>query len=106
MDTRICKTSEISEGELYRFEVGDRAFLVTRFGENYVVTQASCSHEEADLTLGILSRKSVTCPLHQAKFDLESGEVLIGPDGEAPDTISSLRVYSTLIRDNNLYADI
>jgi nitrite reductase/ring-hydroxylating ferredoxin subunit len=104
--TRICKASEISEGELYRFETGEMAFLVTRFGEHYMVTQASCTHEEADLTLGILSGKSVTCPLHRAKFDLESGTVLTGPDGEDPETIRPLKVYPTRIEDGILYADL
>lgn len=106
MLTKICNASEISEGELYRFDVGSNSFLVTRLGEKYVVTQASCSHEEADLTLGILMGKAVTCPLHQAKFDLETGSVLFGPEGEDPDSIKPLTVYPTKVEEGVLYADV
>lgn len=79
---------------------------MTRLGEKYVVTQASCSHEEADLTLGILIGKAVTCPLHQAKFDLETGSVLSGPDGEEPGSIKPLSIYQTSVENGDLYADI
>ena len=79
---------------------------MTRLGEKYVVTQASCSHEEADLTLGILMGKAVTCPLHQAKFDLETGSVLSGPDGEEPNSIKPLAVYQTSVENGDLYAEI
>lgn len=103
---KICKASEIAEGELYRFEVGELALLVTKVGDRHIITQASCSHEEADLTLGILSSKSITCPLHQARFDLESGTVLAGPDGEDPETIRPLKTYQPMVENDILYVDI
>ena len=106
MYRNICRASEITEGELYRFEVGELALLVTKLGDRYIMTQATCTHEEADLTLGILSDRSVTCPLHRAKFDLESGGVLTGPDGEDPETIRPLRIYPTRVENDILYADI
>jgi nitrite reductase/ring-hydroxylating ferredoxin subunit len=106
MLTLICKVRDIADGELYRFEAGENAFLVTRFGNEFVVTQASCTHEEADLTLGILAGRTVTCPLHQARFDLESGEVISGPDSEEPSSIKPLKVYPTKVEDGELYADI
>jgi nitrite reductase/ring-hydroxylating ferredoxin subunit len=102
---RICKISEVQEGELYRYEVGEKTLLVARSGGKFVVTAAVCTHEEADLTLGIFSGKTITCPLHQAKFNLDSGEVLSGPNGDSPDSIPALRVYTTMIENGDLLAD-
>ncbi|HVB11564.1 MAG TPA: Rieske 2Fe-2S domain-containing protein [Nitrososphaerales archaeon] len=104
--TRICKTSEIQNGELYRFDINEMPLLVARNSEKFVVTRAICTHEEADLTLGIFSGETVTCPLHQAKFNVLTGTVLSGPNGDAPDTIPSLRVYNTKVENGELFADL
>ena len=39
----------------------------------------SCPHKQGPLSQGIVHGTSVTCPLHNWKIDLASGEVL-GPD--------------------------
>jgi 3-phenylpropionate/trans-cinnamate dioxygenase ferredoxin subunit len=104
--TKICRTSEIQECELYRFEVGEKTLLVARIDRKFVVTPAVCTHEEADLTLGIFFGKTITCPLHQAKFDLETGTVLSGPDGSPPTSIPALKVYDTKVENGELLADI
>lgn len=106
MYSRICKESEISEGELYRFDVDERPLLVTKIAGKFRVTRAICTHEEADLSLGILLGTLITCPLHQAKFDLETGQVISGPDGDSPDSISKLRVFSVKVENGDLLVDL
>lgn len=106
MFTRICKTSEIQNGELYRFDVGGKPLLVTRVSETFFVTDSICTHEESDLSLGIFQGMVLTCPLHQAKFNIDSGKVVSGPDGDSPDSIRSLGVYQTRIEGEDLMADI
>jgi nitrite reductase/ring-hydroxylating ferredoxin subunit len=106
MFTRICKISEIQDAELYRYEVGEKTLLVARSEGRFVVTGAVCTHAEADLTLGIFTGKTITCPLHQAKFSLDSGAVLSGPDGHSPDSIPALKVYSTKVENGDLFADL
>lgn len=103
---RICNISEIQDGELYRFEVGERTLLVTRISGRVLVTAAICTHEEADLTLGIFQGKTITCPLHQARFDLESGNVLRGPDGSSAGSIKPLKVFDTKIENGEVFANI
>jgi 3-phenylpropionate/trans-cinnamate dioxygenase ferredoxin component len=106
MFTRICKTSDIQDGELYRFDIGEKTLLVARFQEEFAVTASICTHEESDLTLGIFSGHTVTCPLHQAKFDLQDGNVLSGPNGDSPDSIPPLKVYATRVENGELLADL
>ncbi|MHB8567431.1 MAG: Rieske (2Fe-2S) protein [Nitrososphaerales archaeon] len=107
MYSRVCKVNEISvEGEMYRFDVNDRPLLVTRLGDEYYATDSICTHEEADLSLGILSQDVVTCPLHQARFELKTGKVLSGPDGSDPDSLPALRIYQTKVENGELLIEI
>ena len=103
----VCKVSELtSEGELYRFDLEDKSLLVVKFGDAYFVSDTICTHEEADLSLGMFSDGIVTCPLHRARFRIEDGAVVSGPDGGPSSEISRLRVYQTKIEDGELLADI
>jgi nitrite reductase/ring-hydroxylating ferredoxin subunit len=102
----VCKTSEIQEGELYRFDIGDKALLVTKISDMFYVTDSTCTHQEADLSLGLFFDGVVTCPLHGAKFDVKSGDVLRGPDDGPPESIPKLRVYETKIMNDELLADL
>jgi nitrite reductase/ring-hydroxylating ferredoxin subunit len=102
----VCGTSEIHEGELYEFDIQDKSLLVVRISDEFFVTDSTCTHAEADLSLGLIDDHVITCPLHRAKFAVRTGEVLSGPDGAAPASIKTLRVYSTKIENGMLLADI
>lgn len=102
----ICKIDELQEGELYRFDVHDKPLLVVKFEGNFFVTNSICTHEEADLSLGMFGDGIVTCPLHRAKFKIQSGEVVSGPDGTSPESIQKLTVYAIKAENGQLYADI
>ncbi|HXQ92872.1 MAG TPA: Rieske 2Fe-2S domain-containing protein [Nitrososphaerales archaeon] len=106
MFTRICKVSEIRDDELYRFDVKDKALLVVQFQGSYFVTDSTCTHEEADLSLGMFSDGVVTCPLHRARFKVESGDVVSGPDGGSDTEIPKLKAYTTRVEDGELWADL
>lgn len=106
MFTAICKIADLNDGELCRFDIQDKALLVVKLGQSIFVSDSICTHEEADLSLGMFSDGIVTCPLHRAKFKIRSGEVVSGPDGGPPSEIARLRVYSTKIDKGELFADI
>jgi len=91
---------------MYRFEVEGRPILVVKLGAQYYAADSTCTHQEADLSLGILIDGIITCPLHQAKFNVSDGSVIGGPDGSAPESIPKLRVYSTLIQGDELFIEL
>ena len=104
MQERICSLSEIAEeGTIYRFELGGLRILVVKLSGVYHVADSTCTHEEADLSLGILSDEILMCPLHQARFDIRDGKVLNGPNGDRPSTIPPLRTYSTKVENGELF---
>lgn len=102
---KICQLSKIGDEPL-RVDLDDKSLMVTRIGEEIFVTNTYCTHEKADLSLGIFSGTIVTCPLHQAKFDLRDGTVLEGPNGTEPDTIPKLRTFAVKVENDEVWADL
>jgi nitrite reductase (NADH) small subunit len=75
----IAPLSAIPRGEGRTFEVaGERiAVFHTRTGEVFAV-QAACPHKGGPLADGLVGGSTVICPLHSWKFDLGSGEPILG----------------------------
>ncbi len=67
---------DLPEAELYRAEVGDRAFILRRSGQQLEVWPGICPHEGAELGAGDVTGKLVRCPWH----GLEFGPRRFGPD--------------------------
>ena len=51
-------------------------------GNEYLAVDNQCPHKQGPLSDGILSGKSVFCPLHNWKISLESGCALSGGKGQ------------------------
>ncbi len=103
---KVCKISELEDGAMNKFELGKSSVLIARAGDRFFATESSCTHEEADLSLGILLEFKLTCPLHQAKFDIRNGEVFDGPNGTDPSSIRRLGVFSTKVEAGEVLVDI
>ncbi len=102
----VCRLSQLREGELRRVDLEDVELLVVKVGDLVFVADAWCTHQRSDLTLGLLEGKRVRCALHQALFDLETGQAIEGPSGEPPSSIGPLRTYRVLIEGDKVFADI
>lgn len=75
--TFVCKESEIPVGEAKAFKIGGTGIAVYHLIEGYFATQASCSHTFAPLARGkIVEGGQIQCPLHRARFDIRTGEVI------------------------------
>ncbi len=90
---RVCRTADIPDGTMSKIDLGDREVMVANVGGHFYAAETWCTHQRSDLTLGLLTERFVTCPLHQARFDLEDGKVLDGPSGDDPSTILSLQTF-------------
>jgi len=102
---RVCGLREIPEGGMIRVDVRKKELLVAKVGGRVYVTDVKCTHEEGDLSLGIMSGEIVTCPLHGAKFKLSDGAVVEGPDGEPPETIPALKTYRVVVEGEDIYIE-
>jgi 3-phenylpropionate/trans-cinnamate dioxygenase ferredoxin subunit len=75
---KVASTSEIAPGQGRLVTVKGEQIALFNVGGEYFAINDMCTHEEASLAEGEIVGFEVTCPLHGAKFDVRSGEVL-GP---------------------------
>lgn len=75
---KVARTDEIGPGEARLVEVKGRQIALFNVDGEYFAIDNMCTHEEASLAEGEVSGHEVSCPLHGAKFDIRTGEVL-GP---------------------------
>jgi nitrite reductase/ring-hydroxylating ferredoxin subunit len=91
---------------LSRFDIEDHPLIVAKVGEKYCVADCFCTHQEADLSLGIISDEIIECPLHHAKFNVTNGRVVAGPDETDTSSIKNLRTYETKVENGKVWADL
>lgn len=73
-----CRSVELEEGRPKRVILQDQMVLLLRQGEALYASHALCPHKYGSLVDGTFGDACVTCPVHDATFDLRSGEP--GPD--------------------------
>jgi len=70
----VATVDEVPEGELLSVEVDDREIVLANSGGTVYALEDCCSHEQFPLSDGDITGDQITCALHGARFDLESGE--------------------------------
>mgnify|MGYP006286756681 CR=1 FL=1 len=85
----LGKSGDYEEGSLHGIEFGEGLILVTKTQKGLCVCGGECPHYGAPLHEGTLEGTTLTCPWHNARFDVESGKVL---DPPALDDLETYRV--------------
>ena len=81
-------------------ESGDKRIAVFRSSQDQVFAILdACPHKQGPLSQGIMHDDSVTCPLHNWKISLTTGEAL-GPDE------GCVNVYATRIDDGKVFIQL
>ncbi len=96
----LCAETDVPSGDMKHFDVEDYELALYHVGDRFYVTSAICTHERADLTLGELEERVVTCPLHGARFDVTSGKVL------SPPAFKPLKIYRVQVQDGQVLVDL
>ncbi|GBF24618.1 sulredoxin [archaeon MnTg01] len=97
---KACDTDKVGSGELYSFDHDDKKILLANLDGKIFATDRICTHEESDLSTGILSEEGVRCPLHLSVFDLNTGKPQNLPAEE------SLKTYNVKIDNNEVYVEV
>ncbi|MCJ7478748.1 MAG: non-heme iron oxygenase ferredoxin subunit [Candidatus Nanohaloarchaeota archaeon QJJ-7] len=87
----VCSVDDLGEGEVEGFEVEDTKILIARVDGGFYSLDDVCTHAQCSLSDGWLEDRSVVCPCHSAKFDLETGEVKRSPADE-PEPVHKVTV--------------
>jgi nitrite reductase (NADH) small subunit len=77
---RVCGVDDVPIGEGRRCTLGGRRIAVFRTPTGWYAIDHACPHEAGPLADGITSDCSVTCPLHERRFALDTG-LPIGHEG-------------------------
>jgi nitrite reductase/ring-hydroxylating ferredoxin subunit len=79
---------ELPPGAMRRVTLGDLDVLIAHTENGIVAVDDRCPHMSAPLSIGTLEGCVVACPLHEGRFDLDSGDPVqmpttggLDPDG-------------------------
>jgi nitrite reductase/ring-hydroxylating ferredoxin subunit len=89
--TDVLPVDALTPGALRKVEVrGDLVLLANVDGEIHAIG-AICTHEQEDLADGEIKDGCVVCPMHFARFSLETGVVMDGP-ARKPEPVYDVRI--------------
>jgi nitrite reductase/ring-hydroxylating ferredoxin subunit len=91
---KVATTNEIAPGQGRLVTVKGRDIALFNVEGKFFALSNACTHDEGPLAEGEISGHEVICPLHGAKFDIRTGEVL-GPPAYEAVTRYDVRVTGT-----------
>lgn len=98
--TFLLTTNEIPNGSMKEIKINDGkdSVLLVHMGNSYTCLGSKCPHYSAPLINGVLTKTHVTCPWHDAKFDIKTGECLNGP------SFDDIPKYEVVVEGERIYA--
>lgn len=77
--TAVALVADFPPGSCHRMEVDGVAMAIFNVDGRYYAIEDICSHETETLSNGRLEGLEITCPRHEARFSLVTGEALSPP---------------------------
>jgi nitrite reductase/ring-hydroxylating ferredoxin subunit len=72
----LAKLDDIAPGGLKYVKAGEREICLCRVDDDVYAVARRCGHQNAPLDQGALDGWILTCPLHDAQFDVRTGKNL------------------------------
>jgi 3-phenylpropionate/trans-cinnamate dioxygenase ferredoxin subunit len=77
--TRIAASGQLEDDEALGVMVEGRKIALYKSAGEFFATDNVCTHAYALLSDGFLEDGCIECPLHQARFDIRTGQALCAP---------------------------
>jgi nitrite reductase (NADH) small subunit len=96
--TYACRVDDVPRGEGRALTIDGRRVAIFRSAAGWYALDAVCPHRGGPLADGIVCDRAVICPLHERRYDLETGASLGAHEGVAAHAVEvrGERVYVTL----------
>ena len=88
----ITTLGNLPEGTGKAFEIGGRKIACFNVDGRIFAMDDACPHDGAPLSEGSLDGTTITCPWHEAEFDVTCGKVLCPP---AVENVNTYPVFLT-----------
>jgi 3-phenylpropionate/trans-cinnamate dioxygenase ferredoxin component len=75
----VCPEGNLPEGGSLKTRAGGELVAVFKQQGKLYALADTCSHAQSSLSEGEISSGAVSCPLHGARFDLDTGQALSLP---------------------------
>lgn len=110
----IAEANELAVGQMKADKIADEKVVLYHLEDGYYATASSCTHIFANLAKGkIVDGCKIQCPLHRARFDIRSGEVVdwanFPPGIQVLNFARSekdLKTYGVKVESDKIYIDI
>lgn len=95
-------------GTMREVDLAGTPVLLVRLAADVHAVAAICTHAGGILADGTLRAPRVTCPVHEAAFDVRTGAVLADPDATEPPEgrIEALARYPTRVVEGMVEVDL
>jgi nitrite reductase/ring-hydroxylating ferredoxin subunit len=97
---KIAETKDLPAGKAAAFDVEGNRIAVFNVGGSFYAIDDTCPHAGGPLSEGQVSDGKVTCPWHEADFDLKTGAVL------APPAFEGVKSYRVVVEGNDVKVEV
>lgn len=95
---RVARFSEIGERRSKKVRIGDEEVALWRVEGRIFAIGNVCAHQHfSALHAGILSGRTVTCPMHGWTYSLETGKATSGS--------GAVRTYRVIVEEDTVYVE-
>jgi nitrite reductase/ring-hydroxylating ferredoxin subunit len=98
--TRAAAVAEVKERGVMDVDVGGEELALYWVDDAVYATNNVCTHAFARLSEGFLDGDCIECPIHQAVFNVKTGEVV------APPAYEAVKTYPCRIEGDDVLVDI
>jgi nitrite reductase/ring-hydroxylating ferredoxin subunit len=97
---KVAETKDLSAGQAAAFDVEGNRIAVFNVNGTYYAIDDTCPHAGGPLSEGEVADGKVTCPWHEADFDLKTGAVL------APPAFEGVKSYRVVVEGNDVKVEV
>ena len=93
----VGKVADLPPGQMTWVAVNRERVLLANVAGIFYAISDTCGHQRVALSKGRLDGYAVECPLHFARYDLRTGELISGPMAE------DVLVYAVRVEGETVY---